>query len=237
MTILLLNPNTSQDFTDKIEVVAQRYSSQNTQIKVLNPTSGPRSIESVYDELLSVPGCLEVLLPQIHQYQGIIIACYSDHPLIYALREIVDQPVIGIAEASMLTACLLGHTFSIVTTHTAWEPLLRDAVHRYGLSHRCASVRATGLPVLALEGKQESELVELLADTARQALEQDHAEVICLGCAGMAGADQALQEILGVPVLDSVICALKLMEGLVSYGVKTSKRRAYQKSTTNMFLP
>ncbi len=227
MHILLLNPNTSDSFTHRIRTVACQYAAQDTQITTLNPSSGPRSIESVYDELLSVSGCLALLIPQLETFDGIVVACYSDHSVVYALREIADQPVIGIAEASMLMACGLGHRFSVVTTNEAWQPLLWDAVRRYGLMDRCASVRATGLPVLALEGKSEAELEDLLAVTAQTAMEQDQAEVICLGCAGMAGVDKRLQERLGIPVLDGVACGLKWIEGVVSYGVKTSKRRAY----------
>jgi len=62
---------------------------------------------------------------------------------------------------------------------------------------------------------------------ARQAIEKDGAEVICLGCAGMAGLDKQIEEVLGVPVIDGVIGALKLLEGMISYGLRTSKRLAY----------
>ncbi len=228
MRILLLNPNTSDDFTRKIARTAEKYAATTTQITALNPNSGPQSIECIYDELLSAPGSLQVLIPQLDQQDGIIVACYSDHPLIYAIREITDKPVIGIAEASMLMAVVLGHSFSIITTNTAWQPLLWEAVRRYGFSERCRSIRTTGLPVLALEGKSESELVVMLAHIAQVAVTEDGAEVICLGCAGMAGADHDLQQQLGVPVLDGVVCAVKMMEGILGYGLKTSKRNAYQ---------
>ena len=50
------------------------------------------------------------------------------------MRELTERPVLGFAEASMHLACLLGRHFSIVTTNPEWEPLLMDAVHRYGLT-------------------------------------------------------------------------------------------------------
>jgi allantoin racemase len=66
-----------------------------------------------------------------------------------------------------------------------------------------------------------------IRDAARKALEEDRAEVICLGCAGMSGLDKELERELNVPVIDGVVSALKLMEGLLRYGSRTSKRRAY----------
>ncbi|MCJ7533491.1 MAG: aspartate/glutamate racemase family protein [Anaerolineales bacterium] len=226
MQILFINPNTSHSFTERIQAVAQQYALPTTQIVALNPTSGPRSIESIYDELLSSAGTLELAIGQLDQFDAFVIACYSDHPTVYALREITEKPVLGIAEASMYVACMLGSKFSVVTTNDEWEPLLWDAVRHYGLEKRCASVRTTGMAVLALESS-EQDAFALIQQAAQRAVVEDGAEVICLGCAGMAGLDKRLEETLGVPVLDGVVCALKLLEGLVGYGMHTSKRRAY----------
>jgi len=226
MRILLINPNTSQSFTDKIQTIAQQYALPTTQAVAVNPAYGPRSIESIYDELLSSAGTLEIALEQRENYDAFVIACYSDHPTVYALREVTGKPVLGIAEASMYVACMLGYKFSVVTTNDAWGPLLWDAVKHYGLAERCASVRTTGMAVLALEAN-EQETEPLIEQEARKAIQEDGAEVICLGCAGMAGLDKHLEERLGVPVVDGVIAALKLLEGLVGYGVSTSKHRTY----------
>jgi allantoin racemase len=229
MRILFVNPNTSEEFTRRIQSVANRYALPGTTVVARNPASGPRSIECVYDEILSSPGTLELVISEIDQSDAVAIACYSDHPTIYALREITDKPVIGIAEASMYMACMLGHKFSVVTTNREWEPLLWDAVRRYGLAERCASVRTTGMPVLALESATPEETYALILTAARQAIEMDGAEVICLGCAGMAGLDKQLEGELAVPVVDGVASALKLLEGMVAYGVKTSKCKTYSK--------
>jgi allantoin racemase len=227
MRILFINPNTSETFTQKIQSTATQYANAGTEIVTRTASSGPRTIECIYDEVLSAQGAVEVTLPMINSVDGIVVACYSDHPAIYALREITEKPVIGIAEASMLMACPLGHRFSIVTTNVEWEPLLWDAVRHYGLADRCASVRSTGLPVLALESAGESKTYKLIRDAAKKALEVDHAEVICLGCAGMTGLDKKLEAELHVPVIDGVVSALKLMEALIGYGIHTSKFRAY----------
>ncbi|MGW8251924.1 MAG: aspartate/glutamate racemase family protein [Anaerolineales bacterium] len=226
MRILFINPNTSASFTEKIQSIASQYASSGTQAVAMNPTSGPRSIESIYDELLSSPGTLELALAQRDNFDAFVIACYSDHPTVYALREITDKPVLGIADASMYMACMLGYKFSVVTTNDEWEPLLWDAVKHFGLAERCASVRTTGMAVLELESG-EHDTQALIQQAALKAIHEDGAEVLCLGCAGMTGLDKQLEQVLGVPVIDGVVAALKFLEGMLGYGVRTSKRRVY----------
>lgn len=227
--IVLINPNTTVAFTDRIQRIAEQYAAPATQVEAVTASSGPRSIESVYDELLSAQGTLARVLDFEDKADAFVIACYSDHPAIYAAREITNKPVIGIAEATMHMACMLGHKFSIVTTNKEWEPLLWGAVAHYGLTTRCASVRSTGLAVLALESLSPDETYMMIRGASQLAIEEDGAEVICLGCAGMAGVDKDLEAELGIPVLDGVVCALKLLEGMIGYGIQTSKRLAYAK--------
>lgn len=227
MRILILNPNTSEDFTQAIYKAGEAVKSPGTQIVCLNPSSGPRSIESVYDELLSCGPCLEVLIARRAEFDGFIIACYGNHPVIHAAREMLDQPVVGIMEASLYLACAVGRTFSVISSGDRAVTMFWDAVKAFGLEGRCASVRSTGTPVLALEGPDRLNVEELILIEARKAVEEDGAEVISLGCAGMAGLDERLKRELGVPVIDGVPSAVKLMEALVGCGIQTSKRQAY----------
>jgi len=227
MRIMIINPNTSGEFTKKIHQIAAKYASPDTEVVTKNPTRGPKSIESIYDELLSSVPTLELSISHMGDVDGFIIACYSDHPAVYALRELTPKPVLGIAEASMYQACMIGYQFSVVTTNEAWEPLLWDAVKHYGLADRCASVRSTGMAVLELEQADEGTTRKRILDAAKRSIQEDHAEVICLGCAGMAGLDEEVERELGVPVLDGVVSAVTFMEGLIRYGVSTSKKRAY----------
>ena len=229
MRILFINPNTSEAFTQRIQGILDQFALPGTEAVAKNPAAGPRSIESIYDELLSSQGTLELAINEMDQFDAFVIACYSDHPTVYALREITNKPVLGIAEASMYVACMLGHRFSVVTTNMEWEPLLWDAVNHYGVGERCASIRTTGMPVLALEKASPEETYQMILKAAKQAVELDGAEVICLGCAGMTGLDKSLEKELQVPVIDGVVSALKLLEGMVGYGLFTSKHKAYRK--------
>ncbi|OGP93403.1 MAG: hypothetical protein A2156_12635 [Deltaproteobacteria bacterium RBG_16_48_10] len=227
MKILVINPNTSEEFNQKLDKAAKEYALPSTEVKVISPKSGPKSIEGIYDEALSVQGTIEVFLDWENEFDGFVVACYSDPLVVYALREITRKPVLGIAEASIHLACLLGNQFSIVTTNDRWAPLLREAVKKYGLEPRCASVRTTGLRVLDLEREGEGAVEKAIEREALAAVKEDGAEVICLGCAGMSGFDKILEQKLGVPVLDGFVCSLKLLELFQQYGLKHSKILTY----------
>lgn len=227
MKILILNPNTSEDFTRAIAKAGEAVKSPGTEVVCLNPSKGPKSIESVYDELLSCAPCLEVLIARQAEFDGFIIACYGNHPVIHAAREMLNQPVIGIMEASLYLACLVSHTFSVISSGDRAITMFWDAIKAFGIKERCASVRSTGTPVLALEGSEKEKVEELILAEARKAVEEDGAEAISLGCAGMAGLDERLKRELGVPVVDGVAAAVKLIEALVGCGIQTSKHRAY----------
>jgi len=231
MRLLILNPNTSEDFTLSIQKSAEEVKSPGTEVVCLNPSTGPKSIESVYDELLSCAPCLEVLIDRQEEFDGFIIACYGNHPVITAAREMLNQPVVGIMEASLHLACVAGQHFSVISSGDRAVAMFWEAVRAFGLESRCASIRSTGTPVLALEGPGKADVEALILEQARKAVEEDGAEVISLGCAGMAGLDKRLTRELGVPVIDGVAAAVKLMEALVGCGIQTSKRRAYSPLT------
>lgn len=227
MRILAINPNTSEEFNRKLDQTAREYALPSTEVKVISPVSGPKSIEGIYDEALSIQGTLDAFMAHEKEFDGFVLACYSDPLVVYAMREVSTKPVLGIAEASVHIACLLGNRFSIVTTNDRWGPLLHEAVRRYGVESRCASVRTTGLRVLELETKGEGGVAEAIEREAMAAVKEDGAEVICLGCAGMSGFDKALERKLGIPVLDGFVCALKLLELFNQYGLRHSKILTY----------
>jgi allantoin racemase len=132
----------------------------------------------------------------------------------------------------MLTACMLAHTFSVVTVIPRIVPMLEDLVRRYGLEQRCASVRSSGLSVLEI-GAALADAGEAILQEARVAIDADGAEAIALGCAGMGPLDEWLRERLpGVPVIDGVAAAVKLCEALHDQGLTTSKVRAFKTPET-----
>lgn len=224
MRILVVNPNSTASMTVRIGAAARSVAAPGTEILAVNPPSGPASIEGYYDEALAVPG----LLAEIERHEGTIagtvIACFDDVGL-DAARSLATAPVIGICEAAMQTAGVLGGRFSVVTTLARSVPALERLAQRYGMAGRC-TIRAAGVPVLALEDPASGAVDRVRAEI-RRAMEQDGAESIVLGCAGMADLARALGEEIGLPVVDGVTAAVKLAEGLAALGLRTSKAGGY----------
>lgn len=226
MRLLVINPNTTEEMTRDIGEAARRYARPGTEIETVSPEWGPRSIEGHYEELVAAVAMLEVVRDRASEFDGVVIACYGD-PGLAAAREISPVPVVGIAEASMLTACTVAHSFSIVTVLDRVKPMLEDVVRLHGLEHRCASVRTTPLTVLDCE-RDPSAAGRAIVKASLAAIAEDGAEAICLGCAGMGPLDKLVQEEIGIPVLDGTACAVKMLEGILEYGITTSRVAAYK---------
>lgn len=227
MKIQLINPNTSSVMTEKMAVAARQIASANTEVLAVHSVTGPMSIETANDEALALPG----MLAQIRSGEALgvdahVIACFGD-PGLRAAREIASVPVIGIAEAAMQMACLVAASFSVVTTLARTVPSTQRLLIDYGMSHRCRKVRATGIAVLELEAQSGDLLRQKISDECRQALRDDGAGAIVLGCAGMTDLCAALTRELGVPVIDGVTAAIKLAEALHGLGLRTSKLGEY----------
>lgn len=224
MKLLLINPNTTVSMTRKAEAAARRVVRPDTQLIATNSRSGPPSIEGFYDVAICLPGLLEEAR-QHPDADAIIIACFDDTGL-DAMRCLFDVPVIGIGEAGYHAASMLAHRFSVVTTLSRSVAGITDNLRRYGLDTKCASVRATDIPVLKLEEGDPACLADIRAEIAA-AIADDRAEAIVLGCAGMADLMQDLSKEFGIPVIDGISCAVGMAEALVAAGLSTSKRGAY----------
>ncbi|HEY3048488.1 MAG TPA: aspartate/glutamate racemase family protein [Polaromonas sp.] len=227
MQIQLINPNTTVAMTEKMAVAARQVASAGTRILAVQSATGPASIESAVDEALALPGLLAQI--QAGEAAGVdahVIACFGD-PGLRAAREVASAPVIGIAEAAMQLACLVSASFSVVTTLARTVPTAQRLLHDYGMTARCARVRATGIAVLELEAQTSDLLRQKIGDECRLALAEDGVGAIVLGCAGMADLCTELTQALGVPVIDGVTAAVKLAEALVALRLRTSKRGDY----------
>jgi allantoin racemase len=222
MRIKVINPNTTAGMTAKIGEAAQAVASPGTEIVAVNPAAGPVSIESHYDEAVSVLGVLEeVRKGEAEGCDGYVIACFGD-PGLLAAREIAGGPVVGIAEAAMHAASFIATGFSVVTTLTRTCIIAEHLVDRYGMAHVCRKVRGTDISVLDLEETGSSSL-DVIVEECRRAVVEDRAGAIILGCAGMADLVAAVECAVGVPVIDGVAAAVVQVEGLVRLGLRTSK--------------
>jgi allantoin racemase len=225
MRIRVVNPNTTESMTALIEASARAVIGPGTTLDAVTPIMGPASIESHYDEALAVPGLLAAIAAgERDGVDGYVVACFGD-PGLDAARELAAGPVVGIAEAAMHAATLVGRGFSVVTTLDRTRGRAWDLAARYAPAGACRGVHACEIPVLDLEG--DPAVLKRVVDLARTALDRDGSDVIVLGCAGMADLCAAATAELGVPVIDGVAAATLLVQSLITLGVATSKHGEY----------
>ncbi len=225
MRILVVNVNTTATITDGIAAAAQKVAAPGTEIVGLTPAFGAESVEGNVESYLAAVAVMDAVRRHPGPFDAVIQAGYGEHGR-EGLQEMLDVPVVDITEAAAATAMYLGHRYSVVTTLDRTVPLIEDRLLVAGLSARCASVRSSGLPVLELE-RDPAAAVEAIVAESLAAVREDRAEVICLGCGGMAGLDAAVRERTGVPVVDGVLAAVTVAESLVRLGLSTSKVRTY----------
>lgn len=224
MRILIINPNSDPIMTTAIQKTADDFLNGDFEV-FCKPTPGaPKFIETYEDELKAAPGMIQ-LVRDYGDFDAFIVACHDD-PNLEVIKEITEKPVVGIGEASMKMASMLGHCFSVVSTSKHSIPIKEELVRKYHLQDVLASVKAPDEDMSKYS--EEKKYLEV----AKLAIEEDMAEVIVLGCAGMTGLDKRLQEKLNVPVLDGVICALIITMGFLKYGVSTSKVRRFNPDWT-----
>ncbi len=143
-------------------------------------------------------------------FDAVVIGCFYD-PGLRVARELVRIPVVGVSEATLHVAAMLSAgKFSILVGSRSWIPKMAENAGSYGLESRIVSWRVMGLTVPDMRDREKTQAAILRE--ARAAVEEDLAEVICLGCTGMAGQAEYAQEALGVPVLDPVVMGLKMAE-------------------------
>ena len=228
MNIVVINPNTTAAMTARIAATAKIVAQPGTNIIAIQPSAGPASIEGYADEAMAIPHMLEAMYAQQAKdpaVSGYVIACFDDTGL-DAARCILDAPVVGIGEAACHMASLLTARFSVVTTLSRSVSPIEHNLAKYGLASRCARVRAAEVAVLDLEDTA-SDAYAHISNEIRLALKEDRAEAIVLGCAGMTDLAARLSQEHGVPVIDGVGAAVKLIESLAALGLTTSKRVTY----------
>ena len=236
MRILLLNPNTTVGLTDLMLESGRRAASPGTEIV---PVTAPRGVPYIANQAEAQIGgavALEMLAEQADQVDAAIIAAFGDPGLLGA-RELFDIPVVGLAEAAMLTACMLGRRFGIVTFSSGLAPWFRDGVRLYGLGERCAGV-------FALEGSFTSitdvqgEKQERLLDLASKAVAAG-SDVLIFAGAPLSGLAAAIADRLPVPVVEQVAAAIRQAETLTTLRATTGPWPTLRRSpkTTSGLAP
>lgn len=205
------------------EAALQAFVGPGVTVEARRNERGPASIESMWEEYLSVPGLFD-LAPELERegFDAVVPGCFGD-PGIDAIRELVTIPVLGPGATSMLVAANLGHRFGIVTVLENVVRPLENLARLTGVEAKLATVRQIGIPVLELNSDPGATFARLL-DVCRETIERDRADVIVLGCGTLSFRAAEAQEALGVPVVNPLQVTLRMAELLVSAGLSHSKR-------------
>lgn len=230
--IKVIIPNAGMDRAtlDERERMLSQAVSAETMVSVDCIDGGPPSVESTIDEVIVAPKVLaQAVEAEQSGFQAVVIYCFSD-PGLGAVREAVRVPVIGPGETSLAVASLLGHRITVLTTLASGIPRMTRRCHHSGFDpSRLASVRGLNLPVVDLR-EDARRTITGVAEAVRLAVEEDGAEVIVMGCLGLAGYGQEAEQSFGVPVVDPAFVALSTAEMFVRLGLGHSRRTFFPNS-------
>lgn len=206
--IVIINPNSTDAMTQAMLATAQRAAPE-LEIEAWTSHKGPAAIQGPEDGEACVPPLLE-LVAQASQAGArvIIIGCSDDTGLAEA-RAAARCPVIGIGQAAYHLAALAGPRFSVVTTLPVSVPILTQNIEDYGLSGQLGRVRASGVPVLALEQDAEASTLRVLAEID-EAQAEDDIQTVVLGCAGMTHIPTQAGPDIKVRLIDGVQAAVQI---------------------------
>ena len=197
-----------------------------TEVDIMGVTEGPASIESMYEEYLSIPATAkEIFRLEKEGYDAAILGCAGD-PGLDAMREITSKMlVVGPAETSMLTAAMLGHKFTVITIDESMIASTEELVFKAGVLNKLASVRAVSIAVLDLAVNRKATLKKII-EVSRKAVEKDRADSLVLGCMSMGFLNVAdeISNVLNMPVINPSKVALKMTESLIGSGLLHSKK-------------
>lgn len=220
--LLVINPNSSQAVTDSIDTAVDPLRSFGVPIRCLTLAEGPPAIESQRQADLTIAPMLALAAAQ-NDAAGYVIACFGD-PGLRSLRDQTARPVVGIQEASVMTALTLGHKFGVIAILPGSVPRHLRAFGAMGVLDRLAGDRPLGLGVADLADEQKS-LGAMIA-TGRQLRDEDGADVLIMGCAGMARYRNDLEEATGLPVVEPTQAAVSMALGQISLNLSHKLQKA-----------
>jgi allantoin racemase len=225
--ILMLNPNTTVSMTDQMVAAARTYVSPDTEIVGMNGHRGVPFVASRAEAVIAAEVVLERLAELSEPVDAAVIAAFGD-PGLGAAREMMDFPVVGLAEASMLTACMLGRRFSIITFNQSLGPWYRECVELHRMTDRLASIRIARGGFASVNSIREEKEDELLL-LAQAAIEEDGADVLLFGGGPLAGLAGKLRQKIAVPVVEGVAAAVLQAETLARLNVRRPIAGSYRR--------
>lgn len=212
-TLYVLNPNSSKDVTARIDVALEPLRSLGVAIACKTLPEGPPGIENQRQADLVIAPLLAQAASLEADAAGFVIACFGD-PGLHALRDQTALPVLGIQEAAVATAMTLGQRFGVLAILPASIPRHMRSFGAMGVLDRLAGDRALNLGVGDLSDTART--LARMIEIGTQLRDTDGADVLIMGCAGMAGYRSALQDALGLPVVEPCQAAAAMAIGRIA---------------------
>jgi Asp/Glu/hydantoin racemase len=180
---------------------------------------------------------LEMLTEAHASFDGAIVAAYGD-PGLFGAREMFGIPVVGVSEAAMLTACMLGARFVVVTFATALRGWYQDCVEMHGLTERCAGVVALDRAFSSIDEVQDDNF-ESLVTLANRAIVEKGADVMIFAGAPLSGLAAKARARIPAPIIDPVAAAVKQVEALIALRPRKATIGSFQRpaAKTSVGLP
>lgn len=220
--LIVINPNSSRAVTDGIDAAIDPLRRFGTDIRCLTLAEGPPGIESQRQADLTIAPMLRLAAAQ-PDAAGYVIACFGD-PGLHALRDQTALPVLGIQEAAVMTALTLGQRFGVIAILPPSIPRHLRAFGAMGVLDRLAGDHALGLGVADLADPDKS-LAAMIA-TGQRLRDEDGADVLIMGCAGMAHYLEPLRDATGLPVVEPCQAAVSMALGQIALGLSHKVERS-----------
>lgn len=222
-SLIVINPNSSQMVTDAIDLAINPLRRFGTPVRCLTLAEGPLGIESQKQADLTIAPMLDLAAAQTDA-AGYVIACFGD-PGLYALRDQTPLPVVGIQQAAVMTALTLGQRFGVIAILPNSIPRHMRAFGAMGALGRLAGDRALGLTVADLADERVS--LEAMIATGCKLRDGDGADVLIMGCAGMARYREALETVTGLPVVEPCQAAVSMALGQIALKLAHKKEETH----------
>jgi Asp/Glu/hydantoin racemase len=215
--VLVINPNSTEAVTHGIDAAMEPFRfADGPELDCVTLTDGPPGIETQRHVDSVVGPICDLIAREDNAADAFVIACFSDPGLLSA-RETTRKPVFGIGAASYAAALLLGEKFGVIAILSASVERQRRAVRMLGLDSRYAASLPVGIGAAALDCDA---VAGRLIEVGRALIDGHGADVLIMGCAGMARHREAIEQALGVPVIDPTQAAAAQAVAAVRIGTR-----------------
>jgi Asp/Glu/hydantoin racemase len=223
--ILVLNPNVTEAITATMVEEARRVASAETEIVPATARFGTQYIENRMEAAIAGHAVLDALAEQAPGCDAAVVAAFGD-PGVFAAKEMLEIPVIGISEAAFLTAYTLGRRYAIVCLTPRLGVWYRECAEEHGLDGRLVAVRPLDVPPSDITAAKQ-QTGRKLVEACHEVVDRHGAEVVIMGGGPIAGLARTVAHEIPVPVLDGVSCAVRLAEALVDLAPRPAARGSF----------